>query len=110
MCRLPGLHACVSAAQLSEEFVQIETYNGAANLTAYPGLPFPLANTSVDGTPYQGLLFPSDTRAHPGYVGLASFDLVFDRVVAAEGTGVKPVVQLPAALCWRSPRCISQVV
>ena len=61
-------------------------YNGDPNITAYPGLSFPLANVSLGGAPYQGLLFPANT--HPGKnFSLASYDLIWDRIVAAVGTG-----------------------
>ena len=108
--------ACTAAERRQQPIAdspvpQIDTYNGDANLTAYPGLPFTLANASYDGTPYQGLLFPANTLPTPGR-SLGSYDLIWDRVVTAAGTGAvslrcramqahHPHVCLPGcALCW----------
>ena len=63
--------------------MQVETYNGQGNLTAFPSIVLPL---SLNGTPYQGLLFPAGTEPRKGF-SLGSYDLIFDRVVAAESTG-----------------------
>ena len=66
--------------------MQVHQYNGDANVTGYPHIGFPVQGVPFSNASYQGLLFSPNT--HPGKnVSLMSFDLIWDRVVAAQGTG-----------------------
>ena len=74
----PGMTVCAA--------MQVLDYNGELNVTGWPDIQFPVAGVPFSNASYQGLLFSPNT--HPGSnTSLRSFDLIWDRVIAAEGTG-----------------------
>ena len=77
--------------------MQVREYNGDANVTGYPHIAFPVQGVPFNNASYQGLLFAPNT--HPSdNVSLWSFDLIWDRVVAAQGTGVTSFAGYPASV------------
>ena len=80
------LQVSVMLAEAMGRCGQVHEYNGDANVTGYPHIGFPVHGVPFSNASYQGLLFSPNT--HPGKnVSLMSFDLIWDRVVAAQGTG-----------------------